>query len=96
MVRVELGIPAAVISDESLGAVWNCGDLFGTGQADIQDLVGVIADGWKLGVDGYLPGHEDHLSSFAAEEERKAKAKVCGWGVYSYDFLLLPSTSYYS
>ena len=22
--------------------------------------------------------------------------KVCGWGVYSYDFLLLPSTSYYS
>ena len=23
-------------------------------------------------------------------------SKVCGWGVYCYDFLLLPSTSYYS
>ena len=26
----------------------------------------------------------------------KAMSKVCGWGVYSYDFLVLPSTSYHS
>jgi hypothetical protein len=27
---------------------------------------------------------------------RMISSKVSGWGVYSYDFLLLPSTSYYS
>ena len=38
----------------------------------------MIVEGWKLGVDGYLPGHEDHLSHYAAEEARKAKAReVC-------------------
>ena len=73
--RVELGIPLGVLADEALGAVWCCADLFATGQADLQELIGVIVEGWKLGVDGYLPGHQDHLDHHAAEERRKNKAR---------------------
>ena len=36
------------------------------------------------------------LTALVQQPMNPVNPKVCGWGVYSYDFLLLPSTSYYS